>query len=515
MNDQANKVTEAPRAAGDNAAPRAAGVRIGPGLSAKLLLLTILFVMLAEVLIFVPSIANFRMTWLRDRLPAAQIAAMVLEAAPDGMIPKSLEQELLDNAGAMAIALSRNGTRQLLMIDTSPPSVDLHVDLRETVVLRAFEQAFATLLAGDGRIINVRGSVISGIHAASSGDQTGDFIEVVMNETPLRQAMIAFSFNILTLSILISVIAAALVYLALNWMLVRPMRRITENMVAFSNNPEDRTRIIQPGTRRDEIGVAERQLAAMQEQLSGTLHQKGHLAALGLAVSKINHDLRNMLSNSHLISDRLASVPDPTVQRFVPKLIASLDRAVALCTNTIKYGQAREQPPSRRRLILRQLVDDAADSLEIYAEHKVQWRNNVPPDLEADADPDQLYRVLLNLVRNAVQALETIAPADGAHGVISVDAQRDGAVVTILVSDNGPGVPAMARERLFEAFQSTARPGGTGLGLAISAELIQAHGGTISLDDTENGTTFRVVLPDAIPTIGDARATQAKRQAGE
>lgn len=515
MSDQANKAREGGMAAGNAAAQRPAVVRNGPGLSAKLLLLTILSVMLAEVFIFVPSIANFRMTWLRDRLPAAQIAAMVLEAAPDGMIPKSLEQELLDNAGAMAVALSRNGTRQLLIIDTSPPSIDLHVDLREIVVLRAFEQAFATLLAGDGRIINVRGSVISGIHTPTNGDPAGDFIEVVMDETPLRQAMIAFSFNILSLSILISCIAAALVYLALNWMFVRPMRHITENMVAFSNNPEDRTRVIQPGKRRDEIGVAERQLAAMQEQLSGTLHQKGHLAALGLAVSKINHDLRNMLSNSHLISDRLASVPDPTVQRFVPKLIASLDRAVALCTNTIKYGQAREQPPSRSRLKLRQLVDDAADSLEFCAEHKVQWRNNVPADLEADADPDQLYRVLINLLRNAIQALETIAPADGGRCAISVDAQRDGAVVTILVRDNGPGVPAMARDRLFEAFQSTARPGGTGLGLAISTELIQAHGGTISLDDTEIGTTFRVVLPDVIPTIGNVRAIQTDRQAGE
>ncbi len=514
MSDQPDKVTQGAPAPDGDGMPRPTGVRHGPGLSAKLLLLTILFVMLAEVLIFVPSIANFRMTWLRDRLPAAQIAAMVLEAAPDGMIPKPLEQELLDNAGAMSIALSRNGVRQLLMIETSPPSIDLLVDLRETAVFRAIGQAFATLVARDGRIINVRGSVISGIHRVATGDLSDEFIEVVMDETPLRTAMIAFSFNILTLSILISVIAAALVYLALHWMLVRPMRRITENMVAFSNNPEDRTRIIRPGGRRDEIGVAERQLAAMQEQLSGTLQQKGHLAALGLAVSKINHDLRNMLSNSHLISDRLSSVPDPTVQRFVPKLIASLDRAVALCTNTIKYGQAREQPPSRRRLKLYELVEDAADSLEICTEHKVEWRNNVPLDLEADADPDQLYRVLLNLVRNALQALETIAPADGGHGLIKVDAQRDGAVVTILVSDNGPGVPAMVRDRLFEAFQSTARPGGTGLGLAISAELIQAHGGTISLDDTENGTTFRIVLPDAIPTIGEVRTAQATRRAG-
>lgn len=500
MSEQTDKV---PATASDRPADNATGVRRGLGLSAKLLLLTILFVMLAEILIFVPSIANFRMTWLRERLPSAQIAAMVLEAAPDGMIPKSLEQELLDNTGALAIALSRNGTRQLLMFDNSPPSIDLHVDVRDGGVYLALMDAFGTLMAADGRIINIRGPVPSN---SLEGDANGDFIEVVMDETPLRAAMITFAFNILTLSILISCITAALVYLSLIMLLVRPMRRITENMVAFSQNPEDLSRIIHPGNRRDEIGVAERELAAMQVQLSGTLQQKGHLAALGLAVSKINHDLRNMLSNSHLISDRLASVPDPTVQRFVPKLIASLDRAVALCTNTIKYGQAGEQPPSRSRLALYKLVEDAADSLELCTDSPINWRNNVPADMEVDADPDQLYRVLHNLVRNSVQALEAVRASLAVHPEISVEASREGAVVTILVSDNGPGVPAMARDRVFEAFQSTAKPGGTGLGLAISTELIQAHGGSITLEDTESGATFRIILPDSILAISPARA---------
>lgn len=486
-----------------------------PGLSGKLLLLTIVFVMVAEILIFVPSIANFRQTWLRDHLPAAEIAALVMVAAPDGMISPELQEELLENAGAMAIALNRNGVRQLLMLDKSPPPIDHHIDLRESKPFKAIGEAFGTLAAPNGRVIRVIGHAPSALRSGANISDNTESIEVVMEETPLRAAMLGFSINILSLSILISCITAALVYLALNWMLVRPMRRITANMVKFSENPEDRSRIIMPVKRRDEIGIAENELAAMQEQLSGTLHQKGHLAALGLAVSKINHDLRNMLSNSHLISDRLASVPDPTVQKFVPKLIASLDRAVALCTNTMKYGQARELPPSRQSLPLRPLVEEAADSLALCDEGKIRWQNKVDEVIKVDADPDQLYRVMLNLIRNAVQALEVGAPEQGGRHEVVVDAKREGAVVTIRVSDNGPGVPPMARDTLFEAFQSTARPGGTGLGLAISSELISAHGGSIALEDTATGASFLVTLPDTVIAIGAARTAGVTRHAGE
>jgi len=494
-------------------------VKPGIGLSGKLLMLTVLFVMLSEVLIFVPSIANFRVTWLRDRLPAAQIAAKVLEAAPDGMIPKSLERELLDDAGAMTVALSRGGTRHLLSLYNQPPQVDVHVDLREETVLRALREAFETLVSGEGRVIRVIGPVKmspEGYIDLAAPDHAGDFIEVVMDETPLRNAMIRFSFNILSLSLIISAITATLVYVSLNWLLIRPMRNLTRNMVRFREEPEDSSRIVTPGDRGDEIGVAERELSTMQKQLSETLHQKGRLAALGLAVSKINHDLRNILSNSHLISDRLSSVPDPTVQRFVPKLIASLDRAVELCTNTIRYGQVREAEPDRRKLLLFPLVAEIADHLGLTRDEAVHWDNAVPADLEIDGDPDQLYRVLMNLMRNAREALRVDgAAADGKTQEISVSARREGATVTIDVADNGPGIPARIREHLFMAFQSAARPGGTGLGLAISSELVKMHGGTITLADDRPGTVFRIVIPDTVVSLNAARNGQMDRVAGE
>src|SRR5262245_968031 len=89
--------------------------RRGFGLSAKLLLLTILFVMLAEVLVFVPSVANFRITWLTDRLTAAQLAALAAEAVPGGVVPDTLRLELLRTAQVKAVALKRDNERRLVL----------------------------------------------------------------------------------------------------------------------------------------------------------------------------------------------------------------------------------------------------------------------------------------------------------------------------------------------------------------------------------------------------------------
>ena len=133
-----------------------------------------------------------------------------------------------------------------------------------------------------------------------------------------------------------------------------------------------------------------------------------------------------------------------------------------------------------------------------------QQDRGLPPDtragarnernLSVDGDPDQLFRVLLNLVRNAAQALE--GNPDPASMQIRVTGRREGAVAILEVSDTGPGVPQKTREHLFEAFQTSGRPGGSGLGLAIAAELVRAHGGNIQLVEGTIGATFRIVIPD-------------------
>lgn len=463
-------------------------------LSSKLLLLTVSFVMLAEVLIFVPSVANFQITWLMDRLTAAQLASLAAEASPTGDVPQALRRELLTAARIKAVALKRNDQRLLILQEDMPSVIDQTIDLTEIGQsskfaigprLTAIVDAVSVLFSRGDRTIRVLGR---------PGDGAGDLIEVVLPERPLRSAMFRFGLNILGLSVLISVITAALVYMALNRLLVAPMRRIAGNMLRFSQMPEDRSRIIVPTQRGDEIGTAERELAHMQSELTQMLAQKNRLAALGLAVSKINHDLRNLLANTQLLSDRLTSSPDPTVQRFAPKLIASLDRAIAFCNDTLRFGRAEETEPRREVAPLYPMVEEVGDGLGLPREGSVGWRVEVDPALEIDADPDQLFRILTNLVRNAAQAIETVEPKKA--GVVTVKARRDEDCTIIEVSDDGPGVPAKAKEYLFKAFQGSVRRGGTGLGLAIAHELVVAHGGTLSLVDGNPGAVFVIRIPD-------------------
>jgi len=477
-------------------APRPPRLALFRGLSGKVLTLIMLFIMLGEVLIYVPSIANFRVGWLRQRIEAAQIATLVLEATPDQMVSEELKTELLRNANAKAVALKRADARHLMLGATDNMTIDKHFDLRTRSLTMTIYDAFEAIAAGDGRTIRV---------TDDAQHEAGDYTDIVIDETPLRTAMIRYSVNILGLSIMLSVLVAALVYMTLHTLLLRPMRRITWNMERFSGDPEDPNLVIAPSGRHDEMGVAERQLAQMQSELAGLLHQKNHLAALGLAVSKISHDLRNMLSSVQLISDRLGAVQDPTVQRLAPKLISSIDRAIDFCAHTLKYGRAQEAPPRREQFELSPLIAEVFDTTSARSGQSILWRSDIPDGFTIDADREHMFRILSNLCRNSVQVLEADTSERKAPPTIQIKAWREGAVVTMEVRDNGPGVPVRARDHLFEAFKGSVRVGGTGLGLAIASELVRAHGGEIRLVETDIGAAFWVIVPDRIAEIGKRR----------
>ncbi len=470
--------------------------RLRLGLSGKLLILTILFVMIAEVLIYVPSIATFRHNWLDDRLSAAYTAALVLEAAPG--VPDNVARQILDSIDAHAVAMKMGTQRRLLAAPDTPPTVDYDIDTRNMSLWREVIDAFGTLVRSRDAVLRVMGPAPMG----------GEFVEIVIDEAPLRSAMLRYSGNVLLLSLLVSGIAATLVYLSLHFLFVRPLRRITAVMMAFHGDPENPARIIVATGRQDEIGTAERELAAMQSDLVSMLQQKNRLAALGLAVSKINHDLRNLLASAQLFSDRLSSLPDPHVQRFAPKLMRALERAIAFCQSTLSYGRAQEPPPDRRMTELKPCIEEVRETLGLEPDARIRWISAVERGLAVDADPDQLFRVLLNLARNAVQALESRAERDPNRDQIRITGQREGAVAVIEVSDTGPGISDAARAHLFEAFQGSTRTGGSGLGLAIAAELVRAHGGEIRLVEGTIGATFRVTIPDR--TV-DLRARRGER----
>jgi signal transduction histidine kinase len=481
-------------------ADQSSRARARMGLSAKLLVLTLSFVMIAEVLIYVPSVANFRLNWLSDRLSAAYTAALVFQTAPSGTVPETVARQILESIGAHAVALKTGQQRRLLAASDVQRPVTHNIDMRNMPWHRAIIEAFQTLVCVDADVMRVVGPAPMG----------GEFVEMVLDEAPLRRAMVDFSIRILILSLIISAITASLVYLSLQWLLVRPMRRMTANMVAFRADPENPARIMAASDRMDEIGTAERELAAMQLDLATLLQQKNHLAALGLAVSKINHDLRNLLSSAQLFSERLAKISDPHVQRFAPKLMVSLERAIAFCQSTLSYGRVQEPPPDRRLVALEPLVEDVRETLGLDGGTPVRWVAAIERGLTVDADPDQLFRILLNLARNAVQALETRDAKDPGSDQIRVTGRREGAVVLIQVSDTGPGLSEKARAHLFEAFQGSTRTGSVGLGLAIVAELVRAHGGEIRLVEGTIGATFRLSIPDRAVDLDTRRGERAR-----
>jgi signal transduction histidine kinase len=450
------------------------------GLSGKLLWLTVAFVMLAEILIYLPSIANFRSNFLNDRLAAARIAALVLEAIDGDMIPKELETKLLTEVGAVTMAVRSQGARRLLAVSDMPPTVFDEVDLRNDPWWELIADSLMTMIRGGERHLRVVGP----------GMGNTEFVEIVLPDNPLRQAMLRFSLNILLLSLIISVITAGLVFFALNRLIVWPVLTLARDVTRFAANPEDVSRILTPSPRNDEIGDAQSALASMENALAQELRAKKHLATLGLGVSKINHDLRNLLAAAQLHSDRLSASADPQVQRFVPKLVSALDRAISYCQSSLAYGRAVERAPAKQKLDWAMVVVDMRDSLGLSGEGAVRFISEHPPGLHIEADGEQLLRVLINLGRNASQALE----AQGG-GMLCVKAAQQDNQTIIDITDTGPGVPEKARQTLFEAFKGSMRPGGSGLGLAIAAELVGLHGGTISLIPSEFGAHFRIVLP--------------------
>lgn len=458
--------------------------RFGVSLSAKLLGLTIIFVMLCELAVYIPSIAGFRMRWLDDALGKAAVAALIL--SDDKELSPAMRQRLVGVTDAQALAVIEGDRRRLLALSDEPIKVDLHVDVDTPDRIGPILDALETLTSGGSRTLRVSGPLPG----------SADRVEIVIPERPLFDAMIAYSQRIFTVSLIISIITAALVYWSLRRLMVRPLQRMSRAMEAFAAAPEDADHILEPTDRRDEIGDAWRRLRAMQKELARTLHQRRRLAELGLAVSKINHDLRNLLASAQLLSDRLATAADPMVQRLAPKITHTLDRAVSYTRSVMAYGAAREAPPERRVVRVSQIVAEAAEAIGLVPGGAVTFVNEVPGDLEADADPEQLFRVLVNLGRNAVQALQSAREHPGIVRRLTISGRRTGAVVHITVADTGPGVSPRAREHLFQAFQGGVRPGGVGLGLAIAAELVRAHGGSIALVGGPPGATFEIVLPD-------------------
>jgi len=467
---------------------RSAWRLVAQSLSGRLLLLTLFYVLLTEAVIFGPSVGRYHHALLQSHVESAELAILPLTEAAGERLSTKLREQLLKRADASAVVLRRPEEHELFLVTQVPRRIDFIIDLRNDNALKQIYYGLDCLLRGGDRTLRVM---------APTGIKGAQGVDIILGEQSIHQALARYAVQTALLALLLSAVTALLVFLSLYFVLVRPMARVTRAMIAFRENPEDASRIVVPSARQDEIGIAERELATMQTELYGSLQHRARLAALGTAVAKIQHDLRNILSSAQLASDRLAASEDPVVKRLAPRLIGAIDHAVALATNTLRYGRAEEHPPERKMMALKPLLDEAGEAA--LAEHSGQTAialaDEVPPELQIDADPQQLYRIVLNLLRNAGDAVN-----GKTAGEIRLSASRNGRRVLIHVADNGPGIPDKVRERLFQPFAGSARPGGSGLGLVIARELARAHGGDVSLIATgPQGTTFRVEIPDREP----------------
>jgi len=450
-------------------------------LSGRFLVLTVIFVMLAEILIFVPSIARFREDYLLSRLERGQIASLALLA--DDMIDADLEEELLRNAEVFNVVLRRNEARQLILSSPMPKPIYATYDLRNASAFVLIRDATRRLFDPQDRVIRVIGNPVR---------EAGLLIEISMETKPLRTAMIEYGLRILLLSAVISVFTALLLFLAVRLLLVRPIKRVVGDIRAYADNPEDAHRIIKPSASVSELREAEEALQKLETQLTSALKQKERLAQLGSAVAKISHDLRNILTSAQLFTDRIEMSEDPTVKRMAPKLVGSISRAVNLCETTLAFGKAEEPAPRLAKVTLSDIVDEVFEAEQLTGSGKeIRFVNALPRALTVTVDSEQIYRVLSNLVRNARQALETAQQS----GEVRVSASTTDGLVEIRVSDTGPGLPEKARKHLFEAFHGGARKGGSGLGLAIAAELVRGHGAELILERSDqDGTSFLIRL---------------------
>ncbi|MGI9369214.1 MAG: sensor histidine kinase [Ruegeria sp.] len=438
--------------------------------------------MLAEVLIFVPSIARFREDFLLNRLERAQIASLALLA--DDMLAEELEAELLENAGVFNVVLRRDEVRQLMLSSPIPDPVSQTFDLRDASAWVLIKDALRRFFRPENEVIRVIGEPVR---------DAGLLIEVTMETEPLHMAMIDYGIRILMLSLVISIITAFFLFLAVRVFLVRPIKGVVGYMQRYASAPEDARGIIQPQAGVTELREAEEALQMLQTEITQALKQRERLAQLGGAVAKVSHDLRNILTSAQLFTDRIESSDDPLVRRLVPKLVNSITRAVSLCESTLAFGRAEEPAPTLSMVRLHPIAEDVVASEELaLSDADVEIHNRVPEDIVARADPEQMYRIIMNLVRNARQALV----ASKMSGSITVTAAEQDTDWCIEITDTGPGLPPKAQENLFTAFQGGVRKGGSGLGLAISSELARGHGGELVLRSTgPGGTTFEIRLP--------------------
>lgn len=454
--------------------------RMRDSLSARLLWLTVAVTLIVEVMILLPSLGRERMAWLMNRVTEAHLAALTVSTAPHGVVDLSTRDELLRLSGTEAIRLVEGGRSILVLPLRGTVHAEGQIDIAHETLIGSMLRAVTVALNLEPPDILV---------TAPSPLQKGVIVQIVVHNATLARHLRRYVAHIAALSLAIALLTGLMVYLALDRLLVLPMRRLTESIARFRADPEHAAPPAMPRGKRerdDEIALAARELTAMQTELRAALWRNARLAALGTAVAKISHDLRNILASALLVADRLSDSEEPGTRRAAVTLVSAVERATDLVTRTLSF--AREGPPAvlRAAFPLADLVGEVAEQVIAQSPH-VAIDAEIPEGLAPPLDRTQMFRAFFNLIRNAVEA--------GASQV-TVRAHSEAGLITIEIADDGPGLPEQAQANLFRPFTGSARRGGTGLGLAIARDLVRAHGGELDLVATsDHGSTFRISLP--------------------
>ena len=238
-------------------------------LSGRLLLLTIGFVMISVALLYFPSVARYHHQLLDDRINSARTRDPALHRGAGRTVLAAPQVQLLARAGVEAVILRGGGQHELFLSARSRRRSRRNIMRARPIWPNRFRDVVRCLFAPPNRTIRIDATMAP-----------GRSILVIANEEPIRIALFNFSTRVLALSIFVSALTSLLVFISLYLILVRPMQRMTAAMIDFRNNPEDPGRILRASSRRDEIGVAERELSTLQHELYGFLQQKTRLARL-------------------------------------------------------------------------------------------------------------------------------------------------------------------------------------------------------------------------------------------
>ena len=464
---------------------RATSSRVLTGLSARALALAVMFVLLAEAVLFVPSAGRWLEQELKDRLSDGHLAIRTLEELPSAMPNDRLTTELLDHVDAGLVAFRAPDRPKLVLFREPGLQVERSIDMREAGLLGLSYTAFQIMISHQpGAMLRVVG--------LSPADPNAE-IELVLDQTRICLELRSYTARVAALSLFISLLTGLLLYLALGWLIVRPVLRLTRAMRAFADHPEIEQTARRESGRSDEIGDAFNQLQAMQETVRAALTQNRRLASLGTGVAKISHDLRNLLTTSLLITDRMSVSKDEGVAKAAPRLAESIERAATLTHTIVQHVRDGMPALAVETVVLKPFFGGVIDRI------RQRWGPqgkvvSLVEDFDLSSftfDPLQIERVLINLLDNSFEA--------GADKVDLRAEAREGGLM-IRVQDDGAGVPDAAVPHLFDAFKGSTKRSGTGLGLHNAAEIIQAHGGGIELlhtgQDGTEPTTFEIRLPE-------------------